>query len=265
MTTELSEIENLVIAEKNAEIERLTAALKRANDNHEHYERQWYLVCDERDALIERRDVLLQMVANISQSTPLESEVAEALAQRGALIAEIGTLRSMVAGLEGEVAGLKVTAGFFQTRSEDMEKAIKGTLGEAEKRRNQGHCVLCNLTASEVLDDLDRRYRQMYERTLTILRERLAEALDWATRYDARHFKAPGGWKSELLPMYTRIGNRHRDVELVTLASYVHDICERCKHPESEHGNKKVLPTGERVCSDEAMCDERKTRTESAS
>lgn len=31
------------------EIERLTGCLQRANKNHEHFEREWYLACDERD------------------------------------------------------------------------------------------------------------------------------------------------------------------------------------------------------------------------
>jgi hypothetical protein len=58
---------------------------------------------DERDALVVRRDELLELVARLSQSTPLDSEVAEALEQRGALIAEVGTLRSRVTELELEL------------------------------------------------------------------------------------------------------------------------------------------------------------------
>jgi hypothetical protein len=44
-----------------------------------------------------RRDELLAMVAKLSQAVPLESEVAEALNQRGALLAEIGTLKATIA------------------------------------------------------------------------------------------------------------------------------------------------------------------------
>lgn len=45
-----------------------------------------------------RQQELLALVAKISQSTPLDSEVAEALNQRGVMLAEIGTLRSKLRG-----------------------------------------------------------------------------------------------------------------------------------------------------------------------
>ncbi len=50
-----------------------------------------------------RRDELLAMVAKLSQTVPLESEVAEALDQRGALLAEVGTLRARVTELEARL------------------------------------------------------------------------------------------------------------------------------------------------------------------
>lgn len=69
------------------------------------------LVCDdpecvevraENERLRIRRDELLALVANISQTVPLESEVSEALNQRGALLAEVGTLRNQLATAERE-------------------------------------------------------------------------------------------------------------------------------------------------------------------
>ncbi len=54
--------------------------------------------------LITRRDELLALVAKLSQTVPLESEVAEALNQRGTLLAEVGTLKARVAELEHELA-----------------------------------------------------------------------------------------------------------------------------------------------------------------
>lgn len=45
-------------------------------------------------ALETRRDDLLALIARISQTTPLDSEIADAIAQRGAMLAEIGTLRA---------------------------------------------------------------------------------------------------------------------------------------------------------------------------
>jgi len=41
-----------------AENERLTACLQKANENHEEFERKWYLACDERDALQAKLDAL---------------------------------------------------------------------------------------------------------------------------------------------------------------------------------------------------------------
>ncbi len=49
-----------------------------------------------------RRDELLATIAHISQSTPLDSEVAEALEQRGVLLAEIGTLKSQISSFKDE-------------------------------------------------------------------------------------------------------------------------------------------------------------------
>lgn len=50
--------------------------------------------------LEQRRDELLATIARISQTVPLESEVNEALDQRGALLAEIGTLRARLRVVE---------------------------------------------------------------------------------------------------------------------------------------------------------------------
>lgn len=50
--------------------------------------------------LTARRDALLRLVANISQSTPLPDELQGWEGQRAALLAEVGTLRSRVAELE---------------------------------------------------------------------------------------------------------------------------------------------------------------------
>lgn len=46
------------------------------------------------DRLRERQERHLELIRNLSQSTPLDDEVAQALAQRGVLLAEVGTLRA---------------------------------------------------------------------------------------------------------------------------------------------------------------------------
>lgn len=58
---------------------------------------------EEIERLKTRRDELLATIVRISQETPLPEEVAEALNQRGALVAEVGTLRARVAELERQL------------------------------------------------------------------------------------------------------------------------------------------------------------------
>lgn len=61
---------------------------------------------DDRVAELEARQAEhLELIRKLSQTVPLESEIAEALEQRGALLAEIGTLRAKNAELERRVAG----------------------------------------------------------------------------------------------------------------------------------------------------------------
>jgi len=76
---------------------------------------EWSAAGEEIAKLEKRRDELLQMVANLSQSVPLDSEVSEALNQRGALVAEVGTLRARVTELEKQLAGAR---GFVNMATE---------------------------------------------------------------------------------------------------------------------------------------------------
>jgi predicted nucleic acid-binding Zn-ribbon protein len=54
-----------------------------------------------------RRDELLALVARISQETPLPDEVRTAVETRGALLAEIGTLRAEVRARDERIAQLE--------------------------------------------------------------------------------------------------------------------------------------------------------------
>ena len=96
--------------------ETLNAALKLANPTRlslpdgwtwelpsglESAVKEYRALKEQNTALEVRRDELLAMVAKLSQTVPFESEVAEALEQRGALLAEIGTLKARIAELEG--------------------------------------------------------------------------------------------------------------------------------------------------------------------
>jgi hypothetical protein len=49
------------------------------------------------------------------------------------------------------------------------------------------------------------------------LRAALEEACDWATPTNKRHYHSAGGFASELMPMYTRIGDRTRTERLDAL------------------------------------------------
>jgi hypothetical protein len=59
---------------------------------------------DRIDELETRRDELLATVVKVTNSTPFADEAKDALEQRGALVAEVGTLKSTVASLRRELA-----------------------------------------------------------------------------------------------------------------------------------------------------------------
>ena len=79
----LAEIVRLRIltSEQQDEIERLTAALKIANANHEHFERHWYL----------RGDEIERLRAELADEAAIRSRMAEA---NNALRAEVEALRA---------------------------------------------------------------------------------------------------------------------------------------------------------------------------
>jgi hypothetical protein len=51
----------------------------------------------------------------------------------------------------------------------------------------------------------------------------LAEALDWAERFNGRHDGERKGYASEVLPMFTRIGERNRSERLATIRASLTD------------------------------------------
>ena len=65
------------------------------------YQRAVQSLVLEVDHLLERQTVHLEQIRTLSQTIPLESEVAEALNQRGALLARIGTLESELKEYQG--------------------------------------------------------------------------------------------------------------------------------------------------------------------
>jgi hypothetical protein len=55
------------------------------------------------------------------------------------------------------------------------------------------------------------------------LRAALKEACDWAAPFNQRHDRCAGGYASELLPMYTRVGDRNRADRLTELRKLTKD------------------------------------------
>ncbi len=75
--------------------------------------------------LIKRRDELLALIANLSQTVPLESEVSEALEQRGALLAEIGTLRSKLHFTENALLDSRLLADVQLALIEELREKLR--------------------------------------------------------------------------------------------------------------------------------------------
>lgn len=84
--------------------DELTERLRVAEDVRDAARVECNRYLEEKRHLEQRRDELLALVARLSQTVPLESEVAQALEQRGALLAEIGTLRAAVVQARHEAA-----------------------------------------------------------------------------------------------------------------------------------------------------------------
>lgn len=74
--------------------------------------------------LEERQQEHLKLIHSLSQSVPLESEVREALAQRGTLLAEIGTLRSQLVAAQSsdEEHGRQRMKEFYEYKARRNEQ-----------------------------------------------------------------------------------------------------------------------------------------------
>jgi hypothetical protein len=75
------------------------------------------------------------------------------------------------------------------------------------------------MDADAYADQLSRAVIAQHEE-LETLKAALCEALDWATPFDHRH-SAQGGYESELMPMFVRIGERRRDERIADLLKLV--------------------------------------------
>lgn len=82
-----------------AEVERLRKALFESEVNVATLDGCLELGHRDIDELQLRQQEHFALIAKLSQQVPLESEVAEALNQRGVLLAEIGTLKSHLAAM----------------------------------------------------------------------------------------------------------------------------------------------------------------------
>jgi len=102
---------------------------------------EWSAAGEEIQKLEKRRDELLEMVAKLSQTVPLDSEVSEALNQRGALLAEIGTLRSSLSEHEPLFKDALATQQFLEDvlvgigpfMPRDTQRTVAGIIGGVKK------------------------------------------------------------------------------------------------------------------------------------
>ena len=85
-----------------AEVERLTECLKNANNNHEEFERKWYLAIDEQDEL---KDENAQLKAELAEA---KSAFDRLTPHAEAIIAE---RYSLVLGLEAASCYIDVLGG----------------------------------------------------------------------------------------------------------------------------------------------------------
>jgi predicted nuclease with TOPRIM domain len=88
------------IARAEADVTWIRSAWQTEIEENKKLGKELHEALTENAQLHTRRDELLAMVAQLSQTVPLDSEVAEALNQRGALLAEVGTLKARIAELE---------------------------------------------------------------------------------------------------------------------------------------------------------------------
>ncbi len=114
-----------------------------------------------------RRDELLEMVAKLSQSVPLESEVGEALNQRGVLLAEVGTLKSTIAEHEPQLQQAltdrqfldDVLAGIGPFMPRTTKRTVSGIIGgvktlyDAVKELQCRLHVACELATTHLPED----------------------------------------------------------------------------------------------------------------
>ncbi len=91
---ELAEIERSFHDYEGADVPRLVAEIRRLRHDRAVERNALAQAHVELDRLGARRDELLATIVKLSQIVPFESEIAAAIEQRGALLAEIGTLRS---------------------------------------------------------------------------------------------------------------------------------------------------------------------------
>lgn len=61
-------------------------------------------------------------------------------------------MRHALAGAEGEILGLRVTAGFFENRCEVLEKAVVAKLSIRDADSLKGCCPLCAIHWKEMLE-----------------------------------------------------------------------------------------------------------------
>ena len=95
--TVMSEKSEQLIVDARRIMDRDEAIIKGLNEDND-------VLRAENQALLKRRDELLELCAKSAREAPYSGELEECKTGRAALIAEVGTLRSRIAQLEDELA-----------------------------------------------------------------------------------------------------------------------------------------------------------------
>lgn len=111
-----------------------------------------------------RQNDHLAMIRAMSQTVPLEGEVADALEQRGALLAEVGTLRARVAELEKET----VDSATERVRDHAEYKARRNEQFEAYEKLRAKHLELLTGHTAEAVSDLMAELHESRQQTARI-------------------------------------------------------------------------------------------------